>query len=118
MSSENDIGVYPPPPGVTPNFDHPSESMSTNIILSAVLPPFFASLFIVLRLYTAKVIIKRIRADDCKWMVQVLWGNTERVFSFDRNRASKTARFKPYMRSFSYAGLVFCDYLFYIADNS
>lgn len=58
------VGVIPPPPGVTPNFiDPPSLRqvvLNTNIILSIV-----SAIFVAFRLYTTGCILHSIGVDDC-----------------------------------------------------
>lgn len=54
----------PPPPGVTPNFDHPDSIvdsfMATNAACLAI-----AVLFLALRLYTRIFIVNSLGWDDC-----------------------------------------------------
>ncbi len=57
-------GVLPPPPGVTPNLADP-ESTGWSLILASVLGLVVAAPFWLLRLYTARCIIRRFRTDDC-----------------------------------------------------
>jgi len=59
-------GVIPPPPGRTANILHPSESIAYRLILASSLCPFFALVFVALRLYTAKRVVRKIFTDDCK----------------------------------------------------
>ncbi len=60
------VGVIPPPPGVTPNFINPPSLqhiiLITNIILSLV-----SAVFVILRLYTTGFIIRSVGIDDCKY---------------------------------------------------
>ncbi len=58
-------GVVPPPPGQTADLAN-AERITLPIVLAASLCPVFALLFCMLRLYTARFIVRRIYADDCK----------------------------------------------------
>ena len=51
------IGPIPPPPGVTPDFDHPYNG-GRHVVILAVLGIPIATLFLAMRLYT-QVRIKR-----------------------------------------------------------
>lgn len=59
-------GMLPPPPGVTPNFTNP-DSMAWRLIVASVLCPVFATLFCLLRFYTARFVVRKIFRDDCKF---------------------------------------------------
>jgi hypothetical protein len=59
------IGVIPPPPDVTPNFANPPSRVRTFIALNIMLISI-STLFIGIRFYTARYILRLIRADDCK----------------------------------------------------
>jgi hypothetical protein len=67
-SSNGTIGASPPPLGVTPNFTNP-ESIGYQIVIAAVVCPVFAIAICLLRLYTARNIIKRFHPDD--WLIFV-----------------------------------------------
>ncbi len=66
MNSTEIIGAWPPPPGVTPNFENP-ESIGYQVIIAAFVCPAVAVLFVAMRLYTKKFIFNRFDLDDCKW---------------------------------------------------
>ncbi|KAH9211061.1 hypothetical protein DL95DRAFT_274009, partial [Leptodontidium sp. 2 PMI_412] len=53
----------PPPPGVRPNFKHPESIGYLLVIVTAVFLPF-ASVVVILRLYTKRVIVRAIGYDD------------------------------------------------------
>ncbi|KAK3367966.1 hypothetical protein B0H63DRAFT_490071 [Podospora didyma] len=61
-------GMLPPPPGVTPNLVNP-ESSGWKLIVAGVVCPVFATLFLGLRFYTSKYILRKFHADD--WLVAV-----------------------------------------------
>lgn len=64
MDARSDIlGAFPPPAGVTPNFDHP-DSIGHRVLLVAVICPAIAIPICLLRLYTKRVIIKRLDPED------------------------------------------------------
>jgi len=69
MSSDGIVGAYPPPPSVTPNFDHPPDSIAINVELAAILCPVFAGLFVGLRFYIARAATRRVYPDD--WLILV-----------------------------------------------
>ncbi|KAH8748435.1 hypothetical protein F5883DRAFT_239441 [Diaporthe sp. PMI_573] len=60
---EEITGILPPPPGVRPNFKHPESIGYLLVIVTAVFLPF-ASLVVILRLYTRRVIVRAIGYDD------------------------------------------------------
>ncbi len=70
-------GALPPPPGQTANFTHP-DSIAPPIVLAAILFPIFTFLFCLLRLYTARAIVRKIYTDDCGYPVwcacACVWG--------------------------------------------
>lgn len=61
-------GMLPPPPGVTPNFTNP-DSMAWRLIVASVLCPVFATLFCLLRFYTARFVVRKTFRDD--WLLAV-----------------------------------------------
>lgn len=63
-------GMLPPPPGVIPNFTNP-DSMAWRLIVASVLCPVFAILLCLLRLYTARFIVRKIYRDDCEFSQHV-----------------------------------------------
>jgi hypothetical protein len=66
MSSNSSeiVGAWPPPEGVIPNFDNP-ESIAPRVIVTALVCPVVAVLFVLMRSYTKKVIFNRFDLDDC-----------------------------------------------------
>lgn len=71
-SSANPIGAAPAPPGVTPNFDHHSESRAGNLIIAAVAWPVIAMPFVCIRMFTSSRILKRWHADDFLILIAVV----------------------------------------------
>ncbi|KAH8888073.1 hypothetical protein GQ53DRAFT_826637 [Thozetella sp. PMI_491] len=59
-------GMLPPPPGITPNIDHP-ESAAWKLIVAGILCPVFAIIFWSLRHYTTLVLVRRSYVDD--WLI-------------------------------------------------
>jgi hypothetical protein len=59
------VGLAPPPPGVTANFDHP-ESIGYRLAIALAVCLVLATCVLLLRLYTRYFIIHIIGADDCK----------------------------------------------------
>lgn len=62
---EEIVGVIPPPPGIVPNFDNPP-SMKTTLVVVDVTLIVISTVFVVLRLYTAQFILRRVNIPDCK----------------------------------------------------
>lgn len=58
-------GTLPPPPGVIPNFTNP-QSIGYRLIIAAVIFPAIALIFLSLRIYTKRWILKQLLLDDCK----------------------------------------------------
>ena len=56
-------GIFPAPPGVTPNFDHPIQRTDGLIPLIAIFVPL-STIFLALRLYTKAKIIKILGWED------------------------------------------------------
>jgi hypothetical protein len=65
LMREENAGVIPPPPGVTPNFTDPPTRQHIVLTINIVLP-LFSFVFVVLRLYTTGFIICSVGSDDCK----------------------------------------------------
>ena len=65
-----DVGVIPPPPGVTPNFEHPAYHSGGIVPIAAVFIPL-AAIFMILRVYTKLRIIRVFGLEDCEWTVDV-----------------------------------------------
>ena len=59
------VGLAPPPPGVTPNFDHPT-SLGYRVAIALVVCFVLATYVLLLRLYTRYFITHITGADDCK----------------------------------------------------
>ncbi len=59
------MGAAPPPDGVIPNFENP-ESIGYQLVIVAVVFPVLSLCFLVPRLYSAGVIMRKWHADDCK----------------------------------------------------
>jgi hypothetical protein len=62
---EKNVGVIPPPPGVTPNYINPP-SLQHVILITNVIFSFVSALFVTLRLYTIGFITRSVGIDDCK----------------------------------------------------
>lgn len=63
MNSTDIIGAGAPPPGVTPNFTHPAYIGYRVFIVAAVFP-VVAAPFVVMRVYTKSLIIRRWSFED------------------------------------------------------
>ncbi|KAH6668390.1 hypothetical protein B0J14DRAFT_675210 [Halenospora varia] len=57
------VGVLPPPPGVSPDFEHPESIGYRLVIVTAIFLPL-ASVVVALRIYTRRVIVHAIGYDD------------------------------------------------------
>ena len=56
----------PPPPGVEADPNNPDRDLQTKLLAMAILFPLLALIFTILRLYTAKFILRRsFQSDDC-----------------------------------------------------
>lgn len=60
------VGVIPPPPGVTPNFDH-SPSRQGLMLGINVACLVFAFAFVSMRLWTKTYLTRSVGWDDCKF---------------------------------------------------
>ncbi|GJD01320.1 integral membrane protein [Colletotrichum higginsianum] len=58
------VAASPPPPGVESNFNNPTESLVPQVLVVSIVLNLLAILFCAVRLYTAKVIIRRHQLDD------------------------------------------------------
>ena len=58
-------GVVPPPPGVTPNFDHPVSRRRVHAV-TAIASPLVAGPFFLLRMYSRIWITRTFGWDDCE----------------------------------------------------
>lgn len=65
MNSSEIVGAWPPPPGVTPNFQNP-DSIAWTVITAALISPIVAVFFVLMRSYTKRCIFNRFDWDDCK----------------------------------------------------
>jgi hypothetical protein len=63
--SEQIIALLPPPPGVTPDFDHPV-SIAYRLVITIAICLSASTIAILLRLYTKFFIIHIVGVDDCK----------------------------------------------------
>jgi hypothetical protein len=63
--SEQIVGLLPPPPGVTPDFDHPI-SIAYRLVITIAICLSTSTIVVLLRLYTNCFIVHIIGADDCK----------------------------------------------------
>ncbi|KAH7007835.1 hypothetical protein B0J12DRAFT_692198 [Macrophomina phaseolina] len=75
------VGAIPPPPGVSPNFDHP-ENKSSEVFIINILLPIIATLILLLRLYTRRFIVHNVGAEDYAIIFAGLlaWGFTVAMF--------------------------------------
>ncbi|KAF9880378.1 integral membrane protein [Colletotrichum karsti] len=64
MSEDQFISAAPPPPGVTSNFENPSESLVPQVLVVTILLNLLAIIFCGIRLYTVRVVIHRHQLDD------------------------------------------------------
>jgi hypothetical protein len=53
-----------PPPGVVPNFDNPPNS-NQKIRILCILASVIGTLFVIMRLYTRLVLLRKIMFEDC-----------------------------------------------------
>ncbi|KAH6668450.1 hypothetical protein B0J14DRAFT_165038 [Halenospora varia] len=67
---EENVGVIPPPLGVTPNFINPP-SLQHIILITNIILPLVSVLFVILRLYTTGFIIRSVGIDD--YMIALAW---------------------------------------------
>jgi hypothetical protein len=63
--SEQIIALLPPPPGVTPDFDHPV-SIAYRLVITIAICLSASTIAILLRLYTKFFIVHIVGVDDCK----------------------------------------------------
>ncbi|KAF2853633.1 hypothetical protein T440DRAFT_312956 [Plenodomus tracheiphilus IPT5] len=65
MSSDSTtVGAMPPPPGVVPNFDNPTESIAHRVIIVAVIGAVLTIPLCLTRLYTKHFILRNVGWDD------------------------------------------------------
>ncbi len=55
-----------PPPGDTPDYDHPARNGVCLLFVVIPLLMAIATIMVILRLYTRKFIVRNLGADDCK----------------------------------------------------
>lgn len=65
--SLQDIPAMLPPPGHTPNFDSP-EDMHQTVFAVGVATMILTVTALAIRIYTKAVILKEMRAEECKWV--------------------------------------------------
>ncbi|KAM7193093.1 hypothetical protein V8F33_007965 [Rhypophila sp. PSN 637] len=58
------IGAAIPPPGVTPNFDNPSESLAKSLIITSLVWPAATFIIICIRVFTCRQVLRKWHADD------------------------------------------------------
>lgn len=61
-----DVGVMPPPPGVTPDF-HGSSQLQHTLIIVYSITFALATVVLTLRLYTGLVLVGKLGLDACKY---------------------------------------------------
>lgn len=66
-------GILPPPPGVTPNFDHPI-SHAHSMLVASIVCPILAAVFVAARC-SSKAVAKTWGWDDCEMASFELAGN-------------------------------------------
>ena len=67
MTMDDDHGTIPPPDGVEPDFENPKDVLNTVMYVTQTLTIFFVSIFVALRIYAKKWILKSASTgDDCK----------------------------------------------------
>ena len=63
-------GALAPPPGVTPNFEHPHDVLRTvNLVTQALSIPT-VSFFVMLRMFAKYRLSRALGADDCEWTLK------------------------------------------------
>ncbi|KAG4412358.1 hypothetical protein IFR04_014515 [Cadophora malorum] len=78
MNSSDMVGAWPPPPGVTPNFESP-DSIAWMVITAALVSPIVAVFFVLMRSYTKKCIFNRFDWDDYAVVVALLFASAYSV---------------------------------------
>lgn len=59
-----EVGIAPPPPGVTPNFNPPYTDVQVSLIVSTAIFLFLSTGTLALRLYTSISIARKCELDD------------------------------------------------------
>jgi len=80
------VGAWPPPPGVTPNFESP-DSIAWMVITAALVSPIVAVFFVLMRSYTKKCIFNRFDWDDYAVVVALLFASAYSVLQVIRKRS-------------------------------
>lgn len=65
MLSHADGGM-PPPPGVTPNFEHPKDVLRTVNLVTQTLSIAIVTAFVLLRIFARYRIARAYKPDDCE----------------------------------------------------
>lgn len=58
------LPIFPPPPGQVSNFIDPDDQMTATVSIHVVCLAFL-TVFVVMRIYTRRYIIGKLRLDDC-----------------------------------------------------
>ncbi|KAH7304850.1 hypothetical protein BKA65DRAFT_205024 [Rhexocercosporidium sp. MPI-PUGE-AT-0058] len=72
MNSSEVVGAWPPPPGVTPNFEDP-DSIAWMVITAALISPVVSIVFVVMRSYTKRCVYNRFDWDDYAVMIAFIF---------------------------------------------
>ncbi|KAK2058647.1 integral membrane protein [Colletotrichum caudatum] len=72
--------------GLEPSFENQSESMVPQVLVVAILLNLIAIFFCAIRLYTAKVVIRRAQLDDCLIFVALVFATTYSVIQVYETR--------------------------------
>ena len=67
MSGMSIVGALAPPPGVTPNFEHPQGSIKKYNVVAYALGVPVITIFVAVRLYVKAYIIRAIHPEDCEF---------------------------------------------------
>ncbi|KAK1999419.1 integral membrane protein [Colletotrichum falcatum] len=73
-------------PGIESNLEDPAESMVPQVLVVAILLNLIAILFCAIRLYTAKVVIRRAQLDDCLIFVALVFATAYSVIQVYETR--------------------------------
>ncbi|KAJ0138895.1 hypothetical protein CTA2_1840 [Colletotrichum tanaceti] len=79
MMADEPVAASPPPPGVKSNFDNPSETLVPQVLVVSIGLNLLAIAFCAMRLYTAKVIIRRHQLDDALIFVALVFATVYSV---------------------------------------
>ncbi|TDZ99828.1 Satratoxin biosynthesis SC1 cluster protein 4 [Colletotrichum sidae] len=86
MTDDKFISAAPPPPGVIPNFENPSESLVPQVLVVTILLNVLAIVFCGIRLYTVKVVIHRHQLDDDLIFVALIFATAYSVIQVYETR--------------------------------